>query len=77
MMYSSFDIGTVRVQAKPVSAPVAADGVKRALRAAWNLLERLGRARARREMLQVARELQASRPELAAQLRRTATQSWL
>jgi hypothetical protein len=63
--------------ARGLAKPAVPSFLTRALRAIWTGLESLGRARARREVLQLARDVQASRPELAAQLRRTARQSWL
>lgn len=51
--------------------------VKRPLRAVWTALESVGRARARRQLLQLAHDVQASRPELAAQLRQAARHGWL
>jgi hypothetical protein len=62
---------------RSLAKPAAPSFLARALRATWVGLKSLGRARARREVLRLAREVQASRPELAAQLRRTARQSWL
>jgi hypothetical protein len=72
-MNLAYDTAVARSPAKPAVPSL----LSRALRAAWVALESVGRARARREMLRLAHEVQASRPELAAQLRRAARQSWL
>lgn len=66
---------------RALSAPVLDRGfsqtLNRSLRAVWTALESVGRARARRQLLQLAHDIQASRPELAAQLRQTARRGWL
>ncbi len=66
---------------RALSAPATDGGffqtLNRSLRAVWTALESVGRARARRQMLQLAHDVQASRPELAAQLRQAARRGWL
>lgn len=76
-MNLAYDTAARRALAAPAFGRNVRRTLGRSLRTVWTILESLGRARARREMLQLARDVQASRPELAAQLRRSATQSWL
>lgn len=57
----------------PLAARLKAASL-RACSAVWTFLQVLGHARARRDMLDVANSIEASRPELAAQLRRAARQ---
>jgi hypothetical protein len=47
-----------------------------ACRGAWEFLKAVGQARARRDMLDVANSIAASRPELAARLRKAAREGW-
>jgi hypothetical protein len=72
-MNLAYDTAAIRSPAKPAVPSL----LSRALSSAWVALKSVGRARARREVLRLSREVQASRPELAAQLRRVAKQSWL
>ena len=76
-MNLAYDTAARRALAAPAFARDLSQALRRALRTTWTLLEGLGHARARQQLLQLAREVQASRPELAAQLRRTARQGWL
>jgi hypothetical protein len=43
----------------------------------WAALEAIGEARGRRQLLKIADECAATRPELASQLRAAARSSWL
>lgn len=43
----------------------------------WAALEAIGEARGRRQLLKIAHECAATRPELASQLRAAARSSWL
>jgi hypothetical protein len=47
-----------------------------ACRAAWQFFEAVSEIRAREEMLAVANSIAATRPELAARLRKAAHESW-
>ena len=47
-----------------------------ACRGAWDFLKAVGQGRARRDMLDVANSIAASRPALAARLRLAARESW-
>lgn len=47
-----------------------------ACRGAWEFLKAAGEVRARRDMFDVANSIAASRPALAARLRRAARESW-
>jgi hypothetical protein len=76
-MNLAYDTAARRALAAPAFSRAVRQALSRSLRAAWTFLESLGRARARRQLLQLAREVQDSRPELAAQLRHTAVRSWL
>jgi hypothetical protein len=71
------DTAARRALAAPAFSHDVFQALGRSLRAAWSVLEGLGRARARGQLLQLAREVQASRPELAAQLRRSAARGWV
>jgi hypothetical protein len=57
--------------------PFAPGRMRRALSAVFDFLKVVGQTNARQEMLAEARRIEASRPELAAQLRRVARGSWL
>jgi len=69
-----------------LSAPVAAPRGDLVLRATaaigaaarnlWNILSAVGEARARRELLTLARHSETTRPELAASLRAAARHGW-
>lgn len=57
--------------------PPAPGPVRRAMSAVFAFLKAVAETSARQEMLAEARRIEASRPELAAQLRRAARGSWL
>ena len=44
--------------------------------AVWRFLEAFGQRKAAAEILELAKSLEDSRPEVAAQMRRAATRSW-
>ena len=44
--------------------------------AVWRFLESFGQRQAAAEILELAKSLEASRPEVAARMRRAATRSW-
>ena len=58
--------------ATPAFRPLAATG-----RWFWAALSAIGESRGRRELLRLADQYQATRPELARQLRSAARGSWL
>lgn len=71
---------------RPLSAPVSparaaapsnSSTLVRTGRVVWRALERAGARRARRELLNLAREHEAARPEFAAHLREAAHRGWL
>lgn len=76
-MNLAYDNAARRALSAPVLDRGFAQTLNRSLRAVWTALESVGRARARRQLLQLAQDIQASRPELAAQLRQTAKRGWL
>lgn len=76
-MNLAYDTAARRTLSTPALGRGFSQTLKRSLRAVWSALESVGRARARRQLLQLARDVQASRPELAAQLRQTARHGWL
>ena len=57
--------------------PAAPGTAGRALAVVWTALKAVGAARGRRELLELAREHQATRPEFAATLRAAARRGWL
>lgn len=59
------------------SASPGSSLLSRAGRAAWRVLQDMGQRRSRHHLLHLARDIEASRPELAAQLRDTARHGWL
>ena len=76
-MNLAYDTAARRALSAPASDRGFFQTLNRSLRTVWSALESVGRARARRQLLQLARDVQASRPELAAQLRQTARRGWL
>lgn len=76
-MNLAYDTAARRALSAPVLDRGFAQALNRSLRAVWTALESVGRARARRQLLQLAQDIQASRPELAMQLRQTARRGWL
>jgi hypothetical protein len=44
--------------------------------AIWRFLEAFGQRKAAAEILELARSLESTRPEVAARMRRAATRSW-
>ena len=58
----------------PVAGPT---WLARARGAVWRALCTVGQRRSRQHLLSLARDIEASRPELAAQLRDTARHGWL
>jgi len=44
--------------------------------AIWRFLEAFGQRKAAAEILELARSLEATRPDVAARMRRAATRSW-
>ncbi|HKW84465.1 MAG TPA: hypothetical protein VJN68_12005 [Burkholderiaceae bacterium] len=44
--------------------------------AVWRFLEAFGQRKAAAEILELAKSLEATRPEVAARMRRAATRSW-
>lgn len=75
----SSNITAVGTSATPSakSSTAFALNLRRVLRSIWDFLECVGRTRARHEMLETARRLQVSQPQLAAQLRRAASQNMM
>ena len=70
--------GDRRVAYTPVVGnPAAPSRLARAGRVVWRVLQDIGLRRGRGEILRLARDIEASRPELAAQLRDTARRGWL
>ena len=63
-----------RIRAAAASITGAA---RRALAVVWTALKAVGAARGRRELLQLAREHEAMRPEFAATLRDAARRGWM
>ncbi len=59
------------------SAPAAPSRFARARTAVWQALSAVGQSRGRAALLELAREHEATRPALAAQLRSTARRGWL
>ena len=59
------------------AAPAAPARPSRLLALVWEALKAVGASRGRRELLAVAREHEALRPEFAAQLRAAARRGWL
>jgi len=59
------------------SQPPAPGALRLAISAVFAFLTVVGQTKARQEMLAEARRIEASRPQLAAQLRRAARSSWL
>ena len=59
------------------SASAGASLVSRLGRALWRVLQHMGQRRSRHHLLHLARDIEASRPGLAAQLRDTARHGWL
>ena len=76
-MNLAYDTAARRALASPAFGRGFLQTLSRSLRGVWTALESVGHARARQQLLQLAREVQASRPELAAQLRQSARQGWL
>lgn len=72
MTHLADDLLIRRALARPVEPSALPAVLRRARRGLWNFLHAVGRSKARHDMLQLARELQASRPELADRLRRAA-----
>ena len=61
----------------PVDGSVARPSwLARAGHAVWRVLLDIGQRRGRHHLLSLARDVEASRPELAAQLRDTARRGW-
>ena len=58
-------------------APAVPSRSRRLLTIVWEALKAVGASRGRRELLAVAREHEALRPEFAAQLRAAARRGWL
>ncbi len=79
-MTSSSHTHTLSTSTRPgprIGPAAAPDVLKRAFAALWAALEAVGAARGRRELLQLAREHEAMRPEFAATLRDAARRGWL
>ena len=64
-------------RAAGLAAPAGPSRLTRTGRALWRVLRDIGLRRSRGEILRLARDIEASRPELAAQLRDTARHGWL
>lgn len=74
MMAAPSDAAAARDSSGDAPAPSLAARVGRAL---WRALERAGARRARSELLGLACQHEASRPEFAARLREAARRGWL
>ena len=61
----------------PHAEPATPGVAGRVLAVLWTALKAIGEARGRRELLELAREHQAMRPEFAATLRSAARRGWL
>ena len=66
-----------RRAALPAGSVARPSWLARAGHAVWRALCTVGQRRSRRHLLSLARDIEASRPELAAQLRDTARHGWL
>ena len=63
--------------ALPAGATAPASWLARAGHAVWHVLQDMGQRHNRHQLLHLARDTEASRPGLAAQLRNTARHGWL
>lgn len=67
-----------RAGLRPSALPADANSrPRRLLVVVWEALKAVGASRGRRELLALARDQEAIRPELAASLRSAARRSWL